>query len=190
MSSGSTMRGIGRGKGFDTMRIALIAVLALVSTVAHADVRGLVRVIDGDTLKIGETTYRLHGIDAPEHGQQCNRPGGGKWSCGKHATDALTALVQGKAVKCEPRGKDGYGRVVAVCSAGGLELNDTLVRIGFAWAFRSYSNDYVSVEDAARAAGVGIWRAPTETAKIYRARRWKVAEQTAPKGCPFCILCQ
>lgn len=45
-----------------------------------------VRVVDGDTLQIGQTTYRLFGIDAPEHGQKCATRGGGSWSCGKEAT--------------------------------------------------------------------------------------------------------
>ena len=35
------------------------------------EVSGPARIIDGDTLVIGETTIRLHGIDAAETGQRC-----------------------------------------------------------------------------------------------------------------------
>ena len=56
---------------------------------------------------------------------------------------------------------------------------------GHAWAFRSNTNDYVSAENEARASGLGIWRAPTESAEMYRARRWMVVEQGEPKGCPI-----
>ncbi len=56
------------------------------------------RVIDGDTLDIDGTTYRLNSIDAPEHGQKC-----GKWRCGAaglRATDNLAELVSGAPVAC------------------------------------------------------------------------------------------
>ena len=31
----------------------------------------LVKVVDGDTIHINKTKYRLHGIDAPEINQKC-----------------------------------------------------------------------------------------------------------------------
>lgn len=58
---------------------------------------------------------------------------------------------------CEERDVDRYGRIVAVCSTGGIDLNGWLVANGLAVAYRQYSQDYVPAEDAARAAGVGIW---------------------------------
>ena len=142
-------------------------------------------VVDGDTLKIGDTTFRLHGIDTPEPGQRCNRPGGGTWRCGNESTDALKALIAGKTVKCDDRGQDDYQRTLAVCHADSVELNDTLVRRGYAWAFTTYSDDYVEAEEVARATGLGIWRAPTQTAEEYRKARWVVAEQQSPTGCPI-----
>lgn len=30
-------------------------------------------IVDGDTLKLSGITYRLHGNDAPEHGQKCKK---------------------------------------------------------------------------------------------------------------------
>lgn len=142
-------------------------------------------VVDGDTLKIGDTTYRLHGIDTPEHGQKCNRAGGGTWRCGRESTSALKKLIDGKPVRCDDRGQDDYQRTIAVCHVGDLEINDTLVRRGYAWAFTTYSMDYVNVENEARARGVGIWQAPTQTAEEFRKIRWEVAEQEAPNGCPI-----
>ncbi len=41
----------------------LIAVLALLPTLALADVAGPARVIDGDTIEVDGKTIRLHGID-------------------------------------------------------------------------------------------------------------------------------
>ncbi len=48
------------------LRLVLTLVLILPMSVAMADVTGIPRIIDGDTLQIGETKIRLHGIDAPE----------------------------------------------------------------------------------------------------------------------------
>ena len=31
------------------------------------------KIVDGDTIHIGKNKYRLHGIDAPETQQQCER---------------------------------------------------------------------------------------------------------------------
>ncbi len=146
---------------------------------------GEVVVVDGDTLEIAGTAYRLHGIDTPEPGQKCNRPNGKKWPCGNEATDALTVLVRGKDITCDNRGRDDYDRTLAVCKAGLIEINDTMVRRGHAWAYRKFSDDYVGAEAEARKAGLGIWRAETETAWVYRKRRWEVAKQKAPDGCPI-----
>ncbi len=52
--------------------IALLAVLWAIK-LSYPDTD--VRVIDGDTLEIGETTYRLWGIDAPEGSQAMVRGG-------------------------------------------------------------------------------------------------------------------
>jgi endonuclease YncB( thermonuclease family) len=38
----------------------------LFASIAHADITGKARVVDGDTIHINQTKIRLHGIDAPE----------------------------------------------------------------------------------------------------------------------------
>ncbi len=81
-------------------------------------------VIDGATIRIPDTTYRLHGIDTPEPGQKCK--GTSKdWSCGKAATKRLVELTRGKQVTCDNRGSDDYSRVLAACSVDGVNLNAT-----------------------------------------------------------------
>jgi endonuclease YncB( thermonuclease family) len=46
-------------------------VLIALAGMASADLTGSLRVIDGDTVAIGDMRIRLHGIDAPERQQKC-----------------------------------------------------------------------------------------------------------------------
>ena len=144
-----------------------------------------VRVVDGDTLQIGQTTYRLFGIDAPEHGQKCMTRGGGSWSCGKEATEYLQKLVLAGSVQCDDRGQDRYGRTIAICRTGGKDVNEQMVSSGHAWAFLRYSREYEAAEGTARGQGIGIWQAQTQPAWDYRADKWARAEDQAPNGCPI-----
>jgi endonuclease YncB( thermonuclease family) len=144
-----------------------------------------VRVIDGDSLEVDGEKIRLYGIDAPEAGQACAAPRGGTWPCGRAAIDLVERLVGAAEVRCDNRGSDDFERTLAVCTAGGVELNRALVEAGLAWSFRRYAHDYDDAENVAHAGGIGIWRAHTEPAWQYRAHRWDVAAQEAPDGCPI-----
>ena len=66
---------------------------------ASGDIAGLARVIDGDTLEIGDRRVRLEGIDAPESAQTCRRDGTRTWACGRVAAEALAALVERRRVR-------------------------------------------------------------------------------------------
>lgn len=142
-------------------------------------------VVDGDTLEIAGIKYRLHGIDTPEAGQKCNKAGGGTWRCGDAATEALINLTRGKDVSCDDRGQDDFNRTIAVCNAGNTNINETLVRLGYAWAFRKFSTDFAAAEDEARSKRLGVWQTATQTAEEFRAEKWKVAKQVSPTGCPI-----
>ncbi len=124
---------------------------------AAATLSGSARVVDGDTLDVGGTRVRLHGIDAPESGQRC-RSAGQAWACGREASRALAAFIGSRAVACHERDRDRYGRVVAVCRLDGRNMNAWMVAQGWALAYRRYSLDYVQAEAAARAARRGVWR--------------------------------
>ncbi len=118
---------------------------------------GVPRILDGDTVQIGETRIRLHGIDAPEEDQLCTQPSGATWPCGVEATQALAWRIDGSSVRCQQLDTDRWDRAIAVCYAGGDDLNAWMVSAGWAVAYRQYSDDYISEEQEARAIGRGIW---------------------------------
>ncbi len=102
-------------------------------------------VVDGDTIKVNGTKYRIWGIDAAETKQVC--PDG--WMAGKEASAAMLGLITGHAVTCEAKAKDRYGRTVALCRADGGDLGAAMVSAGMAYGSTRYSSDYVEQEKAA-----------------------------------------
>jgi endonuclease YncB( thermonuclease family) len=149
------------------------------------EISGNVRIIDGDTLQVGDTTVRLHGIDAAESGQRCVDGNKQFVRPGDFAEDKLQAMA-GKGVICKGSDFDDFGRLIAVCTAAdGQEINSTLVEAGLAWAFVKYSDDYVSQETVARESLRGVWSMACEPPWIFREKRWDSASQKSPKGCPI-----
>jgi endonuclease YncB( thermonuclease family) len=133
------------------------------------EILGAVRVGDGDSLDIGATRIRLHGIDAVELAQHCKDTAGADYACGEDAKRTLEDLVRGKTVRCDERhGVDQYGRIAAVCTADGLNLNAAMVEAGFAIAYRQHSLAYVPNEERAKAAKKGLWAGSFETPSDYR----------------------
>lgn len=110
---------------------------------------------------------RLFGIDAPELAQTC-RTNGTPWNCGERARGNLAELIKGQTVHCEGQGVDQHARLIAVCSAGGLELNETMVSYGWALAYREFSDAYVPAETRAKANGLGIWSSQFQKPADYR----------------------
>jgi endonuclease YncB( thermonuclease family) len=144
---------------------------------------GVARVVDGDTLVLGETRIRLEGIDAPETTQACKDRNARAWACGNEAGRHLARLIGRHPVRCEDQGLDTYGRVLGRCFVATLNLNAEMVRSGYAWAFVRYSKSYVAEEAEARLSRVGIWQGEAMPAWDYRAGAWAVAEGRAPNGC-------
>jgi endonuclease YncB( thermonuclease family) len=170
------------------LALGFVCVSSLVRVAARSDVvsgplTGHARVIDGDTIVIGETRVRLEGIDAPESAQTCQRKWFGSWACGTAATVALSDMIGGKPVSCESHGLDKYGRTLGTCFVEGRDINAQMVRRGYAWAFIKYSTSYVRQEEAAKAEGLGIWQGPSQPAWEFRAGRWAAVEPATPQGC-------
>lgn len=122
---------------------------------------------DGDSLVVGGKRVRLFGIDAPELAQSCTKQGTA-WNCGEQARDNLAELVKGQTVYCQGQGVDQHARLVAVCSAGSIELNDAMVAFGWALAYREFSDAYVPAETRAKANGLGIWSSQFQIPAEYR----------------------
>jgi endonuclease YncB( thermonuclease family) len=130
-----------------------------------ATVTGTARVIDGDGLILDGTDIRLFGIDAPELSQTCTRAGR-PWNCGAEAAEALRAATAGRKIVCRPHEQDRYGRTVAVCHAGGLDLGAAMVKGGLAVAYGAYEADEREARDARR----GMWSSTFEPPAVWRAR--------------------
>ena len=90
------------------------------------------RVIDGDTIKVGDNssllTIRFYGIDAPEISQP--------W--GVEAKNFLESLIANKVVHIEPITHDRYGRIVGIVSYNGMNVDELLVSNGYAWLYEKY----------------------------------------------------
>lgn len=122
-----------------------------------AALAGIVSVIDADTLEMHGQRVRLHGVDAPESRQTCQLSGK-PWRCGTAAANALDEFIAGRTVFCEQTDTDRYKRIVARCSVGGVEINAWLVEQGWALDYERYSGgEYRQAQDAAEAAGRGVW---------------------------------
>lgn len=172
--------------------VAMIALIGLgfyssSAVLADEPIVGVSSVIDGDTIEIHGQRIRLFGIDAGENGQSCIR-NGEPYRCGKEAAFALADKIGRRTVHCDPRDTDRYGRMVAVCSVGGLDLNGWMVREGLAVAYRKYSVAYVADEEKARAKHRGLWAGHFEWPWDYRhkkhrkgaSKRWRATEKVLP----------
>ena len=153
-------------------RATLLAAVAIAGLAAAAwfferktpEIVGAARVIDGDSIVVAATEIRLYGIDAPEYRQACFRAGR-PWRCGMAATDMMRTLVAGREIRCRAREQDRYGRTVAMCYAGGLDLGAAMVKGGHAVAYGAYEADEREARDARR----GIWSSSFERPAAWRA---------------------
>lgn len=185
-SRGRTRRRRSRLRRLFDLVLAL-AILGLLAVLAvRIDPREVVRnagvpvVNDGDSLSFGTERLRLRGIDAPELSQTCRRAGA-DYACGREARSALAGLVDGRPVDCEGDEHDRYGRLLAVCTVEGLELNRAMVAFGWAVAYGSFEAE----EAAARAAGAGLWAGSFDRPRDWRSAHGGMAEVEHVAGWRF-----
>ena len=158
---------------------SILVLLAL--TLPAAAVTGAApRVVDGDTLVLDGQKVRLFGIDAPEQGQTCDRRAT-PWDCGAWSARVLADLVSAGPVTCAAQDTDSYGRMVAICTIGHLDLGQAMVQQGAAVAYTRYSDRYLRDETRAKQASLGLWSGKMVTPETYR--HPKAVADAPPQGC-------
>ena len=170
----STMQSCNIAIGNKIVR-ALAIVLAMVLIAQDATAQPLVgvpSVIDGDTIEIHGTRIRLYGIYAPESAQICFDGSGKKYRCGQRSSLALADFLDAhRPTSCIEIGRDQFRRMVAVCTAGGVDIAQWLVRHGYALDWPRYSDGYYAPAQAeARAAKSGLWIGSFEQPWEWRKR--------------------
>ena len=140
--------------------IALLFMPVFLPALAHAaDITGVPKIREGDSIQIGSTRIRLGGIDAPAVDQLCLNNTGERWTCGVAARDELIKHAGDKSWTCHPRqAADRRGRVVARCEVDGEDIQKWLVKSGWALSYVRLSHDYDADEKAAREAKAGMWQ--------------------------------
>ena len=119
----------------------------------HAD---KLTVTDGDTIRIGEERIRFSGIDAPEMKQTCIYQEI-EFNCGEFSKNLLIEKIADQEVSCIRESKDQYGRTLAECFVENESLSSYLVREGYAFAYRKYSDKFILDEEYAQSKGNGMW---------------------------------
>jgi micrococcal nuclease len=147
------------------MKKILLTILILCwPLAAHAWIAKVVSVTDGDTIKVynaeqGQVKIRLYGIDTPEKGQPY----------GKAAGKYLASLISGAMVEVETVTKDRYGRTVGIVTDNEANINQEMVRSGYAWVYQRYCDKpfceyWLILENEARADKKGLWKEPNPVA--------------------------
>ena len=129
-------------------------------------ISGKALTIDGDTIKIKNKKIRLHGIDAPEIKQLCQRTFLSififsfqeNYKCGEISKKKLEKYVKNNIIKCKVEGIDGYKRILGTCYKNTININSRMVRNGYAVAYKKYSKKYLSVERDAKREELGLWK--------------------------------
>src|SRR3954465_9866285 len=143
-------------------RIFLVAVLLSIVLPASQGSAATTGGRDGSTLRLGNVTYRLDGIDVPSVDQLCIDEHADGWTCGIEARDQLTKLTGGKQVRCDDLGSDpAYKKQrIGVCKIEGetTRLSQLLVRNGFALNVEASASGRFKADEArAKDDRQGLW---------------------------------
>ena len=160
------------------LRFIILFLVFLSNTIAE-EISGVPKIVDGDTVYINDNKFRLEGIDATEMRQQCKKESlkisfiigftfYKDYSCGKVSKAKLKAKINGSKIKCISKSKDRYKRYIATCFKEETNLNQWMVRNGYAIAYRKYSKKYTPDEDFAKENKLGLWQG-----KFMKPEKWR-----------------
>jgi len=120
----------------------------------------VISISDGDTFKLLNSDnrtirVRLHGVDAPERGQDY----------ATQAKEKLSELIFSRSVEVEEKSTDRYGRVVGIVYADNKNINEELLRSGYVWHYTQYdkNNAWADLMKNAQKRKEGLWNKTNPT---------------------------
>lgn len=156
---------------YNTLLGALIlTLLGLFSTCTAQEIASSpnlpVKVIDGDSLEIGNNRIRLAGIDAPEYVQYCKNANKQKYNCGIEAKNYLENLINNSPITCKVHKKDQYDRDLCTCYKEKTDINAEMVRSGYALVY--LESPYQKEEKEAKQNKRGLWQGHFMHPRLFR----------------------
>lgn len=147
--------------------------LALLLSFGSAEAASKYRVTDGDSLSLGKHRIRLNGIDAPEYSQECYYANRKRYACGIKSYQHLKKLVNSGKVTCVENDIDIYKRSLSTCyvlraDGSRVNINDDMVRSGWAVTYRDDAGEYADAEAEAKRNKSGIWQGKFMKPQLYR----------------------
>lgn len=143
----------------------------------------VIAVADGDTFTVlqnnRQVRIRIDGIDAPEKGMPY----------AKSSKKYLSGLCFGKFVTVKTVKIDRYGRSVSrVALPDGRDVSTEMIRAGYAWHYKKYSNDKAlsDLEIRARMNKIGLWKDahPVAPWKVRQMHRKGISTKALFEGSP------
>ena len=125
-----------------------------------------VKVVDGDSLEIGDKRIRLMGIDAPEDEQICKNAKKKKYPCGKFSAEYLQKLTKDQEVICKVHQKDQYDRDLCTCFVGKKDINREMILSGNAIVY--LESPYRAEQQEAKEHKRGLWQGRFMQPRLYR----------------------
>jgi len=125
-----------------------------------------VKVIDGDSLEIGNSRIRLMGIDAPEYTQYCKDENKTKYNCGIEAKNHLEQIIGKTSIICKVHKKDQYNRDLCTCYKNNTDINREMVQSGYALVY--LESPYQKEQTDAKQHKRGIWRGRFMHPRLFR----------------------
>ena len=151
----------------------ILALLGLFSTCTAQEITSSpdlpIKIIDGDSLEIGNNRIRLMGIDAPEYIQYCKNANKVKYNCGIEAKKHLEQIINNSPITCKIHQKDQYDRDLCTCYKDNIDINAEMVRSGYALVYLESS--YQKQQEEAKQHKRGIWQGRFMHPRLFRRLR-------------------
>jgi micrococcal nuclease len=112
--------------------LKIISIAIIAATLTGADLPVL-KVVDGDTFKLDKQYYRLARVDAPElFTYKCAK----EYRKARDAKIYLERLFFSHPVEIKEGARDIYGRVLVELYLGTININDHMMKLGYARAYK------------------------------------------------------